>query len=206
VVTQREVGVDTRSYGEALKNALRQRPDVILIGEIRDREVMEQALISSETGHLCLATLHTTNAYQTIERVVNFFPEEYAHQIRMSLSLSLRAVISQRLLPCEQGGLIPAVEIMLNEGLVRELIYKGEIGKIKDVIEQNNTIGMCSFDQSLLMLYSAGHISEEVALAYADRETDMKVKLQKAHFSENRNGNTESLLRRMDTSRISLAE
>jgi len=142
VVSQREVGVDTESYATALKNALRQRPDTILIGEIRDREVMEQALTIAETGHLCLATLHTSNSYQAIERIVNFFPEEFHNQVRLNLSLNLKAVISQRLLPSKSGNLVPALEVMLNQALVRELIQKGQYEKITEVMEQNNALGM----------------------------------------------------------------
>ncbi|MAZ76886.1 MAG: type IV pili twitching motility protein PilT, partial [Micavibrio sp.] len=148
VVTQREVGVDTESYNVALKNSLRQRPDVILIGEIRDKEVMEQALMIAETGHLCLATLHTNNAYQAIERIVNFFPEEQHPQVRLNLSMNLKAIVSQRLLPSVEGGLVPALEVMINEALVRELIVEGKYEKITDVMEQNNRIGMQTFDQS----------------------------------------------------------
>lgn len=178
VVTQREVGVDTASYEVALKNSLRQRPDVILIGEIRDRNVMEQALTIAETGHLCLATLHTSNAYQAIERIVNFFPEDHHKQIRLNLSMNLKAIISQRLLPKLQGGLVPAIEVMLNEALVRELIQKGEYQKITDVMEQNNPIGMCSFDQSLLDLFAKGFIDEETVLSQADKTSDIKIKIQ----------------------------
>ncbi len=178
VVTQREVGVDTISYEIALKNSLRQRPDVILIGEIRDRNVMEQALTIAETGHLCLATLHTSNAYQAIERIVNFFPEDQHKQVRLNLSMNLKAIISQRLLPKLQGGLVPAIEVMLNEALVRELIQKGEYQKITDVMEQNNPIGMCSFDQSLLELFAKGFIDEETVLSQADKTSDIKIKIQ----------------------------
>ncbi|MEM9470209.1 MAG: PilT/PilU family type 4a pilus ATPase, partial [Pseudomonadota bacterium] len=178
VVTQREVGVDTGSYSIALKNSLRQRPDVILIGEIRDRDVMEQALTIAETGHLCLATLHTSNAYQAIERIVNFFPEDQHKQIRLNLSMNLKAVISQRLLPNLKGGLVPALEIMLNEALIRELIMKGKYEKITDVMEQNGKIGMRTFDQSLISLYMEGLIDEETVLSQADKVSDMKVKMQ----------------------------
>lgn len=184
VVTQREVGVDTSSYETALKNSLRQRPDVILIGEIRDRNVMEQALTIAETGHLCLATLHTSNAYQAIERIVNFFPEDQHKQIRLNLAMNLKAIISQRLLPKTNGGLVPAIEIMLNEALVRELIQKGEYEKITDVMEQNNPSGMCSFDQSLLQLFQAGLIDEETVLSQADKTTDMKVKMQQVKMGK----------------------
>jgi len=195
VVTQREVGVDTASYEEALKNSLRQRPDVILIGEIRDRNVMEQALTIAETGHLCLATLHTSNAYQAIERIVNFFPEDQHKQIRLNLSMNLKSIISQRLLPKLDGGLVPATEIMLNEALVRELIQKGEYEKIVDVMEQNNRIGMCSFDQSLLDLYSKGLIDAETVLSQADKTSDIKIKLQSIDM-----GKEGSSLSNIDTS------
>jgi twitching motility protein PilU len=204
VVTQREVGVDTESYGVALKNALRQRPDVILVGEIRDREVMEQALTSAETGHLCLSTIHTTNSYQAIERIVNFFPEDYASQIRLNLSVNLKAIVSQRLIPAAAGGMVPAIEVMLNQGLVRDLIMKGEITKIKDVMEQNVTVGMCSFDQSFLQLYSQGLITEEVALSNSDKQADLKVRLQQVKMSKkSRGGET---LKSFDTSVISLKD
>lgn len=188
VVTQREVGVDTASYEEALKNSLRQRPDVILIGEIRDRKVMEQALTIAETGHLCLATLHTSNAYQAIERIVNFFPEDQHKQIRLNLSMNLKSIISQRLLPKVGGGLVPAIEIMLNEALVRELIQKGDYEKIVDVMEQNNRIGMCSFDQSLLELYSKGLITEETIMSQADKTSDIKIKIQSLKLGKDDDG------------------
>ena len=179
VVTQREVGVDTGSYSVALKNALRQRPDVIMVGEIRDREVMEQALTSAETGHLCLATIHTTNTYQSIDRIVNMFPEDYANQIRLSLSLNLKAIISQRLLPAVNGGQVLALEIMLNQGLVKELIMKGEIKKIREVMEQNQSIGMCTFEQSIVRLHNDGLITEQTALSNADNFAGMRLILDK---------------------------
>jgi twitching motility protein PilU len=206
VITQREVGVDTESYAIALKNALRQRPDVILVGEIRDREVMEQALTSAETGHLCLATIHTNNAYQAIERVTNLFPEDYGNQIRLNLSMNLKAIVSQRLLPCSKGGVVPAIEIMLNQGFVRELIMKGEIGKIKDVMEQNNTIGMCTFDQSLLRLYVENLISEETTITNSDKPSDMKIKVEQAKLVSRNKGQNRDALSALDTSLISLKE
>ena len=201
VVTQREVGVDTESYKTALKNSLRQRPDVILIGEIRDQDVMEQALTIAETGHLCLATLHTNNAYQAIERIVNFFPEDQHGQVRLNLSMNLNAIISQRLLPSLAGGLVPALEIMLNEALIRELIVKGQYEKITDVMEQNNPMGMCTFDQSLLSLYSAGLISEETVISQSDKSSDMKVKMQAIKL-----GQGEGDLQNMDTSLLSVSD
>ena len=205
VVTQREVGVDTESYAIAMKNALRQRPDVILVGEIRDREVMDQALTITETGHLCLATIHTNNAYQAIERIVNFFPEELANQVRLNLAMNLKAIVSQRLIPGVNNELVPAVEIMLNQGLVRELILKGEINKIKDVMEQNNSLGMCTFDQCLLGLFEEGLISEETAMSNSDRPSDLKIKIQQSKLSSSEGGH-ESGLRKIDTSRISFGE
>ena len=201
VVTQREVGVDTESYDVALKNSLRQRPDVILIGEIRDREVMEQALMIAETGHLCLATLHTNNAYQAIERIVNFFPEDQQQQVRLNLSMNLKAIVSQRLLPSVEGHLVPALEVMINEALVRELIVEGKYEKITDVMEQNNRMGMQTFDQSLLNLYRKGHITEETVINHSDKASDVKVKLQQIKMGEDEGG-----LQNMDTSLLSVSE
>ena len=178
VVTQREIGSDTESYAVALKNALRQRPDVIMVGEIRDRQVMEHALMSAETGHLCLSTLHTNNTYQAIERIVNLFPDEYDKQIRLNMSTNLKAIISQRLVPGKHGGVVPALEIMLNQGLIRELILNGKIAQIVEVMEKNNANGMCSFDQSLLALIERDMITPETALTFADKPTDLKIKLQ----------------------------
>lgn len=206
IITQREVGVDTKSFSAAMKNSLRQRPDVLLVGEVRDREVMEQALMSAETGHLCLATIHTNNAYQAIERVVNLFPEEFHAQVRLNLSTNLKAIVSQRLLPSTNGGVVPAIEVMLNEGLVRELIFKGEIGKIKDVMEKNNKSGMCTFDQSLMGLFINGDITEETAISHADKPSDMKVKLQNAKMKMSETAGGEGALTGMDTSRISLRD
>ena len=184
VVTQREIGSDTESYAIALKNALRQRPDVIMVGEIRDRDVMESALMSAETGHLCLSTIHTNNTYQAIDRIVNLFPDEYDKQIRLNMSTNLKAIISQRLVPCKHGGVVPALEILLNQGLIRELILSGNISQILDVMEQNAVSGMCSFDQSLLGLIKQDLITPETALAFADKPTDLKVKLQNTTLEE----------------------
>lgn len=205
VITQREIGVDTESYAIALKNVLRQRPDVILVGEIRDREVMEQALIAAETGHLCLATLHTNNSYQSIERIVNLFPEDYHHQIRLNLSMNLRAIISQRLVPSTKGnGMAMAIEVMTNNGLIRELINKGEISKIKDVMEQNNQLGMCSFDQSFLRLYREGLITEETAIAQADQPGDLKIKIQQIKLGGDDAG--VDTFKKMDISALSFSD
>lgn len=205
VVTQREVGVDTDSFATAMKNSLRQRPDVILVGEIRDREVMEQALSIAETGHLCLATIHTNNSYQAIERIVNLFPEDFHNQIRLNLSMNLKGIISQRLLPSTQGGMAPAIEVLINQGLVRELILKGEIGKIHDVMEQNNSIGMSTFDQSLMRLYVDGLISEDTAISNSDKPSDMKIKVQQAKLVGNSRAG-HNALDAVDTSRISFTE
>lgn len=206
VVSQREVGVDTDSFSVAMKNSLRQRPDVILVGEIRDREVMEQALMVSETGHLCLSTIHTNNSYQAIERIVNLFPEDYHNQVRLNLSTNLKAIISQRLLPSIKGGLVPAIEVMINQGLVRELILKGDINKIREVMEQNNTIGMCTFDQSLLELYKNGYISEDMVISNSDKPSDMKIKVQQAKLSGEVGQGDKDTLSSLDTSRLSFSE
>ncbi|HEY0900668.1 MAG TPA: PilT/PilU family type 4a pilus ATPase [Micavibrio sp.] len=203
VITQREVGVDTESYSTALKNVLRQRPDVILVGEIRDRTVMEQAMMAADTGHLCLATLHTNNASQSIERIVNLFPEDYHAQIRLNLSNNLKGIISQRLIPAQKGGMALAIEIMLNQGLVRELIHKGEITKIKDVMEQNNQLGMCSFDQSLMRLYKDGLIDEEMALSQADQPGDLKIRIQQLKIGDASN---KEVLRSINTSGLKISD
>lgn len=179
LITQREVGVDTDNYHVALKNAFRQKPDVILIGEIRDRYVMEQALVAAETGHLCLSTIHANNAYQAIERILNFFDEAQLQQVRTNLAANVRAIIAQRLVPTVHGGRALAYEVMLNEGYVRDLIQKGETGKIRDIMAQNRKNGMATFDQVLQELFEKGVISEEVAIAEADMPVDMELKLRR---------------------------
>ena len=199
IITQREVGIDTASYAIALKNALRQKPDVILVGEIRDTEVMEQALGAAETGHLCLATLHTSNASQAVERIINFFPEEQHNQVRISLAMNLRAIMSQRLVTGMDGKMIVATETMLNEGLVKELILKGQTHKIREVMSQNNSAGMVVFDQSLINLYKNGLISEDVAIMEADIPADMKMRIQHHRLSQSKEGTSQ-----IDTSRLSL--
>jgi twitching motility protein PilU len=201
VITQREVGVDTENYAVALKNALRQRPDVILVGEIRDREVMEQALMAAETGHLCLATIHTNNAYQAIERIVNLFPEDSHNQIRLNLASNLRAIISQRLVPTVQGSLTVVMELMLNEGLIRDLIAEGKISKIREVMEANQSTGMLTFDQSLMDLFSGGLITEETAISQSDMQSDMRIKIQKARL-----GAQSDAFGSMDTSVLKMSE
>lgn len=168
IVSQRDVGIDTYSYAMALKNALRQHPDVILIGEIRDRETMEHAINFAETGHLCMATLHSNNAHQAIERILSFFPEERHAQVRLNLSNNLRGIVSQRLVSTISGERALAIEVMLNEGLVTALIHEGKIKEIKEIMEKSRERGMQSFDQSLLDLYRKNLITEETALSEAD--------------------------------------
>ncbi len=186
LISQRDVGIDTYSFNLALKNALRQRPDVVLIGEIRDRETMEQAINFAETGHLCLATLHAKNASQTIERIVNFFPEEKHDQLLLNLSMNLRGILSQRLVRTRSGGRKAAVEVMLNEGVIRNLIEEGKPKEIKEIMEKNRGMGMQTFEQALLDLFSQGHITEEVALAEADNASNLKLNLR--HVKMNQTG------------------
>jgi twitching motility protein PilU len=181
VVTQREVGVDTDSWHIALKNTLRQAPDVILIGEIRDRETMDYAIAFAETGHLCMATLHANSANQALDRIINFFPEERRHQLLMDLSLNIRAIISQRLIPNKDGkGRTCAVEIMLNSPLIQDLIFKGEVHEIKAIMAKSRELGMQTFDQHLFELYERGLISYEDALRNADSVNELRlmIKLQ----------------------------
>ena len=179
IVTQREVGIDTDSWEPALKNTLRQAPDVILMGEIRDRETMDYAVAFAETGHLCLATLHANSANQAIDRIVNFFPEERRHQLLMDLSLNLRALVSQRLLPmCDRKGRVPAVEVLLNSPLISDLIFKGEIPGIKEVMKRSSDLGMQTFDQSLFDLYERGLITYEDALRNADSMNDLRLQIK----------------------------
>ena len=182
IVTQREVGVDTMSFEEALKNTLRQAPDVILIGEIRTRETMEHAIAFAETGHLCLATLHANNANQALDRIINFFPEERRGQLLMDLSLNLKAIVSQRLLPTVDGkGRRAAVEVMLASPLISELIRKGAVHEIKPIMARSNELGMRTFDQALHALYAEGSITYEDAIANADSANDLRllIKLEK---------------------------
>ena len=179
VITQREVGLDTETWHAALKNTLRQAPDVILIGEIRDRETMEYAIQFAETGHLCLATLHANSANQALDRIINFFPEERRQQLLMDLSLNAKAIISQRLIPREGGiGRIAAMEILLNTPLIADLIFKGEVGKIKEIMAKSTRLGMQTFDQSLFGLYEDGHISYEEAMRNADSKNELRLKVK----------------------------
>lgn len=179
VVTQREVGVDTDSWEVGLKNTLRQAPDVILMGEIRDRETMEYAMAFAETGHLCLATLHANNSNQAIDRIINFFPEARHAQLLIDLSLNLRALVSQRLLPMrEKKGRVPAVEVLLNSSFVADLIARGELLAIKEVMARSTEIGMQTFDQALFTLYEADLISLEDALRNADSINDLRLRIK----------------------------
>jgi twitching motility protein PilU len=179
VVTQREVGLDTDSWEAALKNTLRQAPDVILMGEIRDRETMEHAIAFAETGHLCMATLHANSANQALDRVINFFPEERRAQLLMDLSLNLRAMISQRLIPKQDGkGRAAAVEIMLNSPLISDLIFKGEVSEIKEIMKKSRNLGMQTFDQALFDLYENNVVSFEDALRNADSLNDLRLQIK----------------------------
>jgi twitching motility protein PilU len=179
VITQRELGLDTDSWEAALKNTLRQAPDVILMGEIRDRETMEHAIAFSETGHLCMATLHANSANQALDRIINFFPEERRAQLLMDLSLNLRSLISQRLIPLQDGkGRIAAVEILLNTPLIADLIFKGEVAEIKEIMKKSRNLGMQTFDQALFDLYEAEKISYEDALRHADSVNDLRLQIK----------------------------
>lgn len=185
IITQRDVGLDTYSYALALKNALRQRPDLVVIGEVRDREVMEQAIYFAETGHLCIATIHANNASQTVERVINFFPEDRHPQILLNLSLNLRAVLSQRLVRTTNNARTLALEIMLNNGLIKQHIELGKIRQLREMIERGASEGMQTFDQHLFSLYDRQIISEEVAIGEADSSSYIRLAIQNKR-TENR--------------------
>ena len=196
VITQREIGVDTENWHAALKNTLRQAPDVILIGEIRDRETMEYGIQFAETGHLCLATLHANSANQALDRIVNFFPEERRQQLLMDLSLNLRSFVSQRLVPRESGvGRIAAMEILLNTPLIADLIFKGEVGHIKEIMAKSVRLGMQTFDQALFQLYEDNIISYEEAMRNADSKNELrlKIKLESKREAANAEDQTQSL-------------
>lgn len=178
IVSQREVGLDTHSFPGALKNAMRQAPDVILVGEIRDTETMESAITFADTGHLCLGTLHSTNANQCFERILNFFPESRHDQILMQLSLNLRAIISQRLIPSQDGRRAAAVEILIDTPRVKDLIKRGEVDTLKEAMEQGIHEGCQTFDQALLGLYKEGKISLDQAIAHADSANNLRIKIK----------------------------
>jgi len=176
---QREVGVDTESWEAALKNTLRQAPDVILIGEIRDRETMEHAVQFAETGHLCLSTLHANSANQALDRIINLFPEERREQLLMDLSLNVRGIISQRLLKKPDGkGRVAALEILLNSPLIADLIFKGEVAQIKEIMAKSNQLGMQTFDQALFNLYESSQISYEEAIRNADSQNELRLRIK----------------------------
>ena len=177
IVNQREVGIDTVSYAEALKNTLRQAPDVILIGEIRSRETMEHAMTFAETGHLCLSTLHANNANQALDRIINFFPEEKRNQLLMDLSLNIRGIVSQRLIPTVDGKRTVAVEVLLGTPMICDLILKGEVHKVKEIMEKSENIGMQTFDGALYKLYKAGKITLEEALRNADSQNNLRLRI-----------------------------
>ena len=179
VVTQREVGIDTDSWEAALKNTLRQAPDVILMGEIRDRETMEHAVAFAETGHLCLATLHANSANQALDRIINFFPEERRAQLLMDLSLNMKAMVSQRLIPKQDGkGRTAVVEVMLNTPLISDLIFKGDVSEIKEIMKKSRNLGMQTFDQALFDAYENSLITYEDALANADSLNDLRLQIK----------------------------
>ena len=178
IVDQREVGLDTLSYANALRNTMREAPDVLMIGEIRDQETMQAAIAYAETGHLCLATLHANNANQTLDRIVNFFPDTAHHQLFVDLSLNLKAVVSQRLLRGVDGRRLPAVEILLSSPFIAELIEKGEIAAIRDAMKQSFELGMLTFDESIYKLYAAGRISYDEAMDNADSRTDLGLRIR----------------------------
>ncbi len=178
MVDQREVSIDTRTFGDALRNAMREAPDVIMIGEIRDHETAQHAIAYAETGHLCVSTMHANNANQSIERLINFFPEQAQKQLFMDLSLNLKAVVSLRLLPSTDGKLALATEVLLLTPYVADLIQKGRVDEIKDAMSKGNEVGMHTFDQSLFALYKAGRLSQADALRYADSHTDLALHIR----------------------------
>ena len=188
LITQREVGLDTENYAIALKNTLRQAPDVILLGEIRDRETMEYAIAYAETGHLCLSTLHANSANQALDRIINFFPEERRTQLLMDLSLNLKGVVSQRLVRKKKGGRAPAIEILLNTPMMADLILKGEVHAIKELISKSNEQGMCTFDQSLFRLIDAGIIDTQEGMRNADSMNELRLQLKlNSRFADKNN-------------------
>jgi twitching motility protein PilU len=188
IVTQREIGIDTHGYGSALKHTLRQAPDVILIGEIRDVETMEAAIDYAETGHLCLGTIHANNANQAIERIMNFFPSERHMQIYLQLSLNLRAIISQRLLPSVSGARIASVEILIDTPRVKDLVHKAQIDLLKEAMAMGTLEGMQTFDQSIFDLYKEGIIDYDNAIAYADSPNDLRLRIKMDEIGETQNG------------------
>jgi twitching motility protein PilU len=173
IINQREVGMDTHSYGNALVSAMREAPDVLMIGEIRDRETLQHAITYAQTGHLCVSTLHANNSYHALNRIVTFFPRESRASLLMDLSMTLRAVVSQRLLKAKDGSLVPAVEALLNTMSIQELIKKGEFDQIRDMMEQSMSPGSQTFERSLFKLFSSGLVTQEEALANSDSPTNL---------------------------------
>jgi twitching motility protein PilU len=206
LVNQREVGVDTCSYEDALKNTLRQAPDVILIGEIRSQETMEHALAFAETGHLCLSTLHANNANQALDRIINFFPEERRGQLLLDLSLNLQAFVSQRLVPTIDGKRTAAIEILLGTQLVSDLIHKGDIHSIKEAMEKSENIGMQTFDSHLFKLYKSGVISEQEALHNSDSPNNLKLKINLSEGRGAATAQTQNTEKNSALGRLSLEE
>ena len=199
IVTQREVGIDTESYEVALKNTLRQAPDVILIGEIRSRETMQNAITFAETGHLCLSTLHANNANQALDRILHFFPDEMHNQLFMDLSLNLRGIVAQQLIKRADGnGRYPAIEILINTPLAKDYIRKGEITKLKELMKDSREQGMQTFDQSLYDLYMAGKISYEDALNFADSRNEVRLMIKLGSGSADSFGNDDMMLSETD--------
>jgi twitching motility protein PilU len=198
IITQREVGVDTDSWEIALKNTLRQAPDVILIGEIRDRETMEHAIAFAETGHLAMGTLHANNSNQALDRIINFFPEERRPQLLMDLSLNLKGIVSQRLIPVKEGkGRAAAVEVLLNSPLISDLIGKGDVHEIKEIMKKSRELGMQTFDQALFDLHEADRISYEDALRFADSMNEVRLMI-KLHGKESQNKDLSSGIQHLD--------
>lgn len=196
IVTQREVGLDTKSFEEALKNTLRQAPDVILIGEVRTRETMDHAIAFAETGHLCLATLHANNANQAMDRIINFFPEDRRNQLLMDLSLNTRAFVAQQLIPTPDGkGRVLSAEIMINSPLMADLIRKGEVHKMKSLMSKSRNMGMQTFDQSLFDLYKLGNITYEDAINYADSANELRLMIK---LGDSKGAGAESLAASLD--------
>jgi twitching motility protein PilU len=198
IITQREVGVDTDSWEAALKNTLRQAPDVILIGEIREAETMEHAIAFAETGHLCMGTLHANSTNQALDRIINFFPEERRQQLLMDLSLNLRGICSQRLIPLKEGkGRAAAIEILLNSPLISDLIFKGDVHEIKEIMKKSRELGMQTFDQALFDLYEGGKISYEDALRNADSVNDLRLQI-KLHGQESKDKDLTAGIQHLD--------
>ena len=192
------MGVDTDSWEAALKNTLRQAPDVILIGEIRDKETMEHAIAFAETGHLAMGTLHANSTNQALDRIINFFPEERRQQLLMDLSLNLRGIVSQRLIPLKEGkGRAAAIEVLLNSPLIADLIFKGEVAEIKEIMKKSRELGMQTFDQALFDLYEAGKISYEDALRNADSVNDLRLQV-KLHGKESKDRDLTSGIGHLD--------